>query len=299
MLYLCILLSYIILFMDNFEGLAEDRGIMLKRIFNPLQGDFQEGYYELDVIEHGNVTFHYGNGSCRLRPASFFLGVSEPSLVIRSADVKEGLSVLQMRFHRHLFPSSLLALPEMRKIRAVLKYAEDGIYGNNADMCKELCDVLDAQMSGGGITAVMSMYQALSLIGEYRAVRAFPSRKLDNMVLNIPQDVVIRKLNDYMSTHVNQAVRLADMAKVAGLTETSLCRFYKSKMGVSPIAYMDNLRLKRACELLEYTDRTVKEIVYECGYSDTNFFYKLFKRKIGMTPLGFRVRKQKLRGAMQ
>ena len=56
---------------------TENRWIVVRRIYNPLQGDFWEDYNELDVVEGGSVEVFYGNGSCVLNQDAFFLGKSE------------------------------------------------------------------------------------------------------------------------------------------------------------------------------------------------------------------------------
>jgi AraC-like DNA-binding protein len=57
------------------------------------------------------------------------------------------------------------------------------------------------------------------------------------------------------------------------------------------MAYLDTLRLRKACHLLDYTGLTAKEISYQCGWQDASFFSRVFRRHIGMTPIQYRQRK--------
>ncbi len=272
---------------------TENRWIVVRRIYNPLQGDFWEDYNELDVVEGGSVEVFYGNGSCVLNQDAFFLGKSERSLYFRPKSNSKGASVLQVRFHKDLFPQPLLELWEMRYFKTMLNRVDDGIYGNSDKVVSLMSHMSDSHGEESDVGVLSMLYRVLDAVS-HQMYELFPSKRVSDIVMNLPQDTVVRKLNDYMLSHIDQPAKLLDLARIAGLTDTSLCRFFKTKTGMSPIAYMNKLRLQTACELLEQTGDPVKEIVFRCGYSDTNFFFKLFKREIGMTPLKYRCQKQKL-----
>ncbi len=265
-------------------------GVIVRKIFNPLQGDFDENYYEMDFIERGGVEVFYENGRKILKPKTYLLVRSEPSLIIKSVSVKEGLSMLQLRIHKELFPSKLLNLKEMHHVRPLFASIDDGLYGNNSEIYHQLYEWAEQCADYNDEMVVPIIYNILYTLSVKKNYKIFPSKRLVPIDFNLPEDSVIRKINDFMAAHVSKPLSLADVAKIAGLTVTSLCRFYKKKTGYSPLVYMNQLRLRKALELLEKTDMTVKEIVYQCGYSDPNFFFKFFKREMGMTPLEYRQR---------
>ena len=97
--------------------MEREKGIILNRIFNPMQGDSLKDYYELDIIEHGSAEIFYGNGAMRFRPHAVFLAVSDRSLVIKPANAQEGLSILQIRFHKDMFAPSLGTPPTCMGMR--------------------------------------------------------------------------------------------------------------------------------------------------------------------------------------
>lgn len=57
---------------------------------------------------------------------------------------------------------------------------------------------------------------------------------------------------------------------------------------MSFVDYVSNIRVKHAEKLLKTDDKSVKEISIECGYKDSNYFGRVFKRHTGMSPADFR-----------
>jgi AraC family L-rhamnose operon transcriptional activator RhaR len=62
----------------------------------------------------------------------------------------------------------------------------------------------------------------------------------------------------------------------------------KRATGQSFTEYMQNLRIRKSCELLRRTTLPVKEIAARSGYRDLKFFHELFRKKTGRTPLEYR-----------
>ena len=80
------------------------------------------------------------------------------------------------------------------------------------------------------------------------------------------------------------------MFRHAGLTERTFKRRFTQATGVSPIAYVQRLRVEDAKRRLERTDAPVDEISWQVGYEEPAFFRRLFKRMTGLTPGSYRRR---------
>lgn len=79
--------------------------------------------------------------------------------------------------------------------------------------------------------------------------------------------------------------------EVVGLFHVSanyLSNLFKSRSGVSFNAHINHLRIKRACHLLRNFDQTLDEVALSCGYHDTGYFCRVFKKYTGQTPGEFR-----------
>ncbi len=83
-------------------------------------------------------------------------------------------------------------------------------------------------------------------------------------------------------------VTLADLAQTTGLSRTYLCTQFRRHFGIAPIAYVLQLRMRYAAELLEDANCNVTEAARECGYNDIYYFSRLFKKVMGASPRAYR-----------
>ena len=103
-------------------------------------------------------------------------------------------------------------------------------------------------------------------------------------------DLAIRAAQDWVASHFSVANPLEEMIKRAGLTERTFKRRFTSASGLSPIAYVQRLRIEDAKRRLERTETPVDEISWQVGYEEAAFFRRLFKRVTGLTPGTYRRR---------
>lgn len=68
---------------------------------------------------------------------------------------------------------------------------------------------------------------------------------------------------------------------------------------MSPLDYVQTVRLEEAKHLLETTGSPVEAVAQDVGYGDSSFFNRLFRRKVGLTPAQYRKRFGELRGALE
>ena len=67
-----------------------------------------------------------------------------------------------------------------------------------------------------------------------------------------------------------------------------LCRIFKDALGMRPMEYVNQVRIEMAKSLLLYSDLSVREIGQKCGFQNTNYFNKIFKKFEHLTPLEYR-----------
>lgn len=93
---------------------------------------------------------------------------------------------------------------------------------------------------------------------------------------------------DYVHSHYKKNVSLEDLAKEIDKTSQYTSKIFKELFGVNFVEYLSNIRIEEAKSLLKDTTLRVKEIALEVGYDDANYFCRIFKKKLGMTPKEFR-----------
>jgi YesN/AraC family two-component response regulator len=93
---------------------------------------------------------------------------------------------------------------------------------------------------------------------------------------------------EYINGNFEKSMRLDDCARQFHINATYISRMFKKYTNVSFITYINELRIKKAVELLRDTDLSIKEIAQKVGYNNINYFYKSFKTIIGTTPKIFK-----------
>lgn len=99
---------------------------------------------------------------------------------------------------------------------------------------------------------------------------------------------IIRDVLNYISINYTQNISLHELSDTNHISEEYLSRLFKKELGVNLTTYIGNLRTKKAAELLKTSKLSIAEIAMYVGYSDSNYFVKVFKKRYGMTPSTYR-----------
>lgn len=94
---------------------------------------------------------------------------------------------------------------------------------------------------------------------------------------------------EYIESHYGQPITLETLARLTGLSSKYFCRYFKTIVHRSPIDYLNYYRIECASYFLTTSDMTVAEIAQHCGYNDSSFFIKQFRKYKGITPKQYRV----------
>lgn len=98
----------------------------------------------------------------------------------------------------------------------------------------------------------------------------------------------ISAVKKYIAEHVGEDLSLEILGEVAHLHPAYLSKTFKEETGKNLSAYITDVKMERAAELLSGTDRWVHEIMESVGYQKSQYFSKIFKEKYGVTPNEYR-----------
>lgn len=93
---------------------------------------------------------------------------------------------------------------------------------------------------------------------------------------------------DYINAHLDDEIKLADIAKILGMSQYYFCRLFKQSMGVAPYQYVMEKRVERAKDLLRHKNVAIADIALQCGFANQSHFTKNFRKLTGTTPKAFR-----------
>ncbi|KAA2234592.1 helix-turn-helix domain-containing protein [Salinarimonas soli] len=93
---------------------------------------------------------------------------------------------------------------------------------------------------------------------------------------------------DLMHARLADDISLDELAAEARLSPFHFARMFKQSVGVPPRVYLTQLRIEKACELLEKTDLPVTDIAFEVGYSSNQVLARVFLKQLRMSPSDYR-----------
>ncbi|MBE6564858.1 MAG: helix-turn-helix domain-containing protein [Ruminococcaceae bacterium] len=101
-------------------------------------------------------------------------------------------------------------------------------------------------------------------------------------------DEKVAYICQYVEKHYRQSIRLVDICEEMHFSLPYISKTFKSVTGETFGHYLQSVRIRNACHLLAQSEKSVEEIAYEVGYSDTKHFRKIFKEHMKMSPLHFK-----------
>lgn len=98
----------------------------------------------------------------------------------------------------------------------------------------------------------------------------------------------IKSVLEFIETSYKSSITLKDMAQIAGMNPNYFCRIFRSLTHQSPMDYVNFFRVEQAAHYLDSTDLSVTAVSVECGFWDSSYFTKVFKKYKGVTPREYR-----------
>lgn len=98
---------------------------------------------------------------------------------------------------------------------------------------------------------------------------------------------VIYEAKQYIDNRFQQELTLEEVSKEISMSPQYFSRLFKEETGENFKEYLTAVRIAKAKDLLKNTNKSVKEISFDIGYNDPNYFSRLFRKMVGVTPTEF------------
>ncbi len=96
------------------------------------------------------------------------------------------------------------------------------------------------------------------------------------------------RIKKYLNQHYSSKITIESLSKDLLCSKSTLTNTFKKSYGISIMEYLTQLRLDKAKALLDNDRLSIKSIALECGFSDQNYFTKVFQKHVNMTPSEYR-----------
>lgn len=98
----------------------------------------------------------------------------------------------------------------------------------------------------------------------------------------------LEKVHSLMQAHAHEQLDLDTLAEAINLSKYHFVKKYKELTGTTPINHFIQLKIERACHLLDTTDNGISDIAFAVGYEDAYYFSRIFKKLMGVSPSQYR-----------
>lgn len=131
-------------------------------------------------------------------------------------------------------------------------------------------------------------------IESFRQLRAETDNLIKSMwrscieYYNQVEDDTIKQIQQYIMEHSHEKISLDIISRKFELSPAYISKLFKEQLDVNYITFLTKCRLEKAKKLMLNQDKSLKEITFDVGYQDPNYFSKVFKRTYGVSPTEYR-----------
>ncbi len=196
-------------------------------------------------------------------------------------------------------PTQCLALAiDNKKIMQTLeflneKYPKEGVnnfwtldernffFYNNPELSQTINKLITICQSSNltkDVLADLALQELIVQISQSQNVTAINNNR------TMEQNSYLTEILAYIQANLTAKINLQDIANKVGLSTTSFYRLFKRELGMSPLEYIMLERIKLAKQLLKDQNAYIKNVCYETGFEDSNYFIRAFKLHEGITP---------------
>ncbi|OQA85186.1 MAG: HTH-type transcriptional activator RhaR [Lentisphaerae bacterium ADurb.Bin242] len=257
--------------------------------YGPCNRHRHDDFYELVFIRSGNSFHVMGDRRLKISTGNVFL---IPPGEIHSYEDANDLEIYNILFApsflKH-FHNDMQSLPNYQLLFNVARQpGQDGnILKLDNSFFPEIIQMLDEiireqnQMLPGAKTAILA---------DFLKVLLHLCRHCDPLSgeMRISNAYRISRLLAELNMRFKDPWTLSEMARFTNLSESSLRQQFKLLTGISPVRYLVNTRLAKAFSHLHGSELTISEIAGKCGFPDSNYFSRQFRKQYGFPPRSVR-----------
>jgi AraC-like DNA-binding protein len=193
---------------------------------------------------------------------------------------------ITIQFHKDMFDEKLLRRNQLGFIKSMFEKSLRGILFSRETTQQLAPRIIELNQKQGfdSVLELMSILHDLSISRNMR-ILSDSSFSIEQFTYNSRR---IEKTFEYINKNFDRAITLAEVSRIANMSEVSFSRFFKQRTGNTFIDSLTEIRLGHASRNLIESSSSVAEVAYHCGFNNISNFNRIFKKKKGCTPREFR-----------
>lgn len=249
--------------------------------------------YELIYIMSGEGIRIVGENLSNFRPPQLALvGPWLPHLW-KNVESEEGMvDIIIIKFTSSFNGQNLFDIPEFFQISKLLKQSKRGILFNT-DTINKVNNLLIKLPETEGAERLINFMHILNILSqsEDSEILTFSDFFLPS---SVEGENRLSKIINYISDNFYEQVSIEELASVAAMTPSSLCRFFKNRTNKTIFQFINEFRVGKACQMLISGNQTIAEICFDSGFNSLTSFNRVFKDFKKLTPSQYKQKYQAL-----
>lgn len=245
--------------------------------------------YEIIYISRGSATFLIGDKTLDVKEGQIIF-VNSNELHSAYCDNPSGCFYIALVFNMSLLNSNNYDPIQNRYIDPLIyrKYRfTDLLPENNPNnemiisLVKQAITSLKEKKEGFELTLKGSLYLIISsLINNNLLLEGIE----EDSSQKIYKTALTKKVLQYISENYSRRIYIDDLAAIANMSKYHFCRFFKKYTGMTPVQYLNFIRVDEASKLLLSGNYSITEIAMLTGFDNLSYFAKTFKHYKGVAP---------------
>ncbi len=201
-------------------------------------------------------------------------------------DSKE-IREITIQFHKDLFDEKFLRRNQMSFIKGMFEKSLRGLLFSKETAQSIMPRIIDLTKKHGfdSVLELMSVLHDLSISRNIKVLSDSTFTNIETLSYNSRR---VEKVMEYLNRHFDKTITLAEVAKIAAMSEVAFSRFFKARTGNTFIDTLNDIRLGHASRTLIETTNSITEIAFKCGFNNISNFNRIFKKRKNCTPKEFR-----------
>lgn len=157
--------------------------------------------------------------------------------------------------------------------------------------------IYELMMSMRGMTAPKRIPKMIELLQTLAEADNYETAGRNNTHTLTRAEQMAEKVRIFCSCNYARKISLGEIAAHVGQNKSSFCTFMRRHTGMSLSEYVNDIRLRKAMEMLCHTDNSISDIAYDTGFANVTYFNRLFRQKYGCKPKSVRNNPDDVNGA--
>ena len=234
---------------------------------------------EINYVKKGNCVLHLENESVSFAENEMMIICSNVEHTFEAGS--EGTTLMQLEF-----------LPEIFSRFNPVGHEQDGELTPVTIFSEEnrLIKIINNVRIMRAVQRIVNEMNQKSKYYEYLVVMYYAElliliyRYLDEAYLPICTNDLLKKAISYIRLNYQSDITITDVAAYSGIGERYLRKLFAQYLNLSPLDYLNEIRINKSIELLRNTEMSVKEICFICGFRSPQYFSRIFKQHMGISP---------------